>query len=45
VIEAQNLFLWVTDNPLTASAVLFGGGVVAVTLFTYFQDYVLAKPS
>jgi hypothetical protein len=33
------MFQWFTQNPFTAASVIFGGAVVAVTLYTYFYDY------
>ena len=36
---AQMIFHWFTQNPFTAASVVFGVGVVAVTLYTYVYDY------
>lgn len=33
------MFQWFTQNPFTAASVIFGGAVVAVTLYTYLYDY------
>jgi len=35
----QTMIYWFTHNPLSATAVFFGGAVVAVTLYTYVYDY------
>ena len=35
----QTMAYWFTHHPLSATAVLFGVAVVAVTLYTYVQDY------
>lgn len=36
---AQMMFHWFTQNPFTAASVIFGGAVVAVTVYTYVYDY------
>ena len=36
---AHMIFHWFTQNPFTAASVVFGVGVVAVTLYTYLYDY------
>jgi len=36
---AQMVFHWFTQNPFTAASVVFGVGVVAVTLYTFVYDY------
>jgi len=35
----QTIVYWFTHNPLSATAVFFGGAVVAVTLYTLVYDY------
>ncbi len=35
----QTMVYWFTHNPLSATAVLFCGAVVAVTLYTLVYDY------
>lgn len=35
----QMLFPWFTHSPLSAAAILFGGAMVAVLLYTYVYDY------
>jgi hypothetical protein len=41
---AQTMFHWMTHNPSAAASVIFGGGILAVALYTYVYDYrLLAK--
>jgi hypothetical protein len=35
----QTLFQWIAQNPFMSASVLFGGAIVAVTLYTYVHDY------
>jgi len=35
----QMVFPWLTHNPLSAAAILFGGATVVVLLYTYVYDY------
>jgi hypothetical protein len=35
----KSVSLWFVQNLLAGSAILFGGGVLIVTLFTYWQDF------
>ena len=35
----QTFLHWFTQNPLSAAAFIFGGGIVAVTLYTFVYDY------
>ena len=37
--DIQNVSHWLVQNLLVGSAILFGGGVLIVTLFTYWQDF------
>ena len=37
--DAQMIIPWITHNPLSASAILFGGAIGAVLLYTYVYDY------
>ncbi len=39
VHDAQMMFPWLTHNPMSAVAILFGGAMVAVLLYTYVYDY------
>jgi hypothetical protein len=39
VHDAQMMFPWFTHNPMSAAAILFGGAMVAVLLYTYVYDY------
>ncbi len=41
---AQMVVEWLHHNPSTAASLIFGGGIVAVVLYTYIYDYrMLAK--
>ncbi len=35
----QTIVYWFTHNPLSAATIFFGVVIVAVTLYTYAQDY------
>ena len=35
----ETMFHWFAQNPFTATAVFFGGAIVAVMLYTYVFDY------
>jgi hypothetical protein len=37
--STQIMVYWFTYNPLSAAAVFFGVAAVAVTVYTYAQDY------
>lgn len=37
--DAQMMFPWFTHNPMSAAAILFGGAMVAVLLYTYVYDH------
>lgn len=39
VNDTQMIFPWFTHDPLSAAAILFGGVMVAVLLYTYVYDY------
>lgn len=34
-----NVFVWLTQHPLSATAFFFGGSTLAVLLYTYVHDY------
>ncbi len=36
---AQTVFDWLKLNPSIAASIIFGGGIVAVVLYTYLYDY------
>ncbi len=37
--DAQMVLSWITHNPLSAAAILFGGVMAAVLLYTCAHDY------
>jgi hypothetical protein len=39
--DAQIMLQWFMAHPLSGAAVVFGGAMIAVTLYTYFHDYKL----
>jgi hypothetical protein len=39
VSDLPGLLQWVTQNPLMAAAVLFGGAMVLMALYSYVQDF------
>jgi hypothetical protein len=39
--DAQIMLHWFMAHPLSSAAVVFGGAMVAVTLYTYLHDYKL----
>ena len=39
--DAQVMFQWFISHPLSSAAVVFGGAMIAVTLYTYLHDYKL----
>lgn len=44
VSYTQTLFYWIVENHLLAATIIFGGGMIAVMLYTYVYDYrILAK--
>ena len=36
---AQTVFDWLKVNPSIAAAIIFGGGILTVVLYTYIYDY------
>ncbi len=37
--QAQGLFHWLVQYPFTTAAVMLGGAVIALVLYTYIHDY------